>query len=218
VAVARDQAEPPKKKRKRADATVRADLPVAPFSQTPAIAPPAEKRPKKSSKSGKSSAKPGKTPTTASGSTSASEPSPSAEELKMAKKAKKKSARLEEAVAGFQDMGQIRGAGAAPAAAPAAPGVPWWGASQFVSSGCLGGLSEQPKQTVRASFTEDTQADLYNRTQAAKTAGKKGLGAGQGGFVFLQRHALCILLSHPGGGGLFLLCPAFYEGKFGVIY
>ena len=59
----------------------------------------------------------------------------------------------------------------------------WWGASRFVSSGCLEGLekTQQVPSSESRAFTEDTQANLYNRTQAAKTAGKQGLGIGQGG-------------------------------------
>ena len=62
------------------------------------------------------------------------------------------------------------------------PNEVWWGASRFVSSGCLGGLKEtqQMHSSERRAFTEDTQANLYNRTQAAKTAGKQGLGIGRG--------------------------------------
>ena len=62
------------------------------------------------------------------------------------------------------------------------PNEAWWGASRFVSSGCLEGLekTQQVHSSERRAFTEDTQANLYNRTQAAKTAGKQGLGIGQG--------------------------------------
>ena len=56
----------------------------------------------------------------------------------------------------------------------------WWGASKFVAAGCLGGLNDQDPVKARKSFTEDTQAELYMQTQATKTAGKKGLGSGQG--------------------------------------
>ena len=56
----------------------------------------------------------------------------------------------------------------------------WWGASKFVTGGCLGGLNDQEPSKARKSFTEDTQEQLYLTTHAAKTAGKKGLGAGQG--------------------------------------
>lgn len=56
----------------------------------------------------------------------------------------------------------------------------WWGAKKFVTGGCLGGLNDQETSRSRKSFTEDTQEQLYLTSQAAKTAGKKGLGAGQG--------------------------------------
>ena len=38
----------------------------------------------------------------------------------------------------------------------------------------------------RQTFTEDTQADLYNQAQSTKTAGKKGLGrvAGSGAALY----------------------------------
>lgn len=60
------------------------------------------------------------------------------------------------------------------------PRTGWWGANRFISSGCLEGLNQQPRQTERKEFTEDSQADLYNQTQAAKNSGKQGLGVGKG--------------------------------------
>ena len=62
---------------------------------------------------------------------------------------------------------------------PSTPAA-WWGASNFVSRGCLEGLERDPQLKRSAAFTEDTQADLYTKTQAAKTAGKTGLGCGKG--------------------------------------
>lgn len=63
------------------------------------------------------------------------------------------------------------------------PSVAWWGASRFVSRGCLENLDDSPHRKSSA-FTEDTQADLYNTAQAGKTAGKTGLGCGKGSLLF----------------------------------
>lgn len=65
---------------------------------------------------------------------------------------------------------------------PAVTATPsnWWGASKFVAAGCLGGLRVQDPSRASDGFTEDTQAELYMKAHAVKTAGKKGLGSGQG--------------------------------------
>ena len=64
--------------------------------------------------------------------------------------------------------------------------VDWWGASKFITGGCLGGLNDQKSSKARKSFTESTQEELYMTTHAAKSANKKGLGAGQGQSLVRQ--------------------------------
>lgn len=70
----------------------------------------------------------------------------------------------------------------------ATPRTGWWGASKFISSGCLEGLEKVKKVDgdKRESFTEDTQASLYNMTKAGKVSGKQGLGSGEGKFCRLD--------------------------------
>ena len=67
----------------------------------------------------------------------------------------------------------------------------WWGASKFVTGGCLGGLHKEETSKARKSFTENTQEELYMTTHAAKSANKKGLGAGQGQSLDSEADALC---------------------------
>lgn len=61
----------------------------------------------------------------------------------------------------------------------ATPREGWWGASVFVSAGCLDGLRKPQDQTnhhKRTAFNEDEQARIYNDAQAGKANGKIGLG------------------------------------------
>ena len=169
--VAKQQVEQPRKKRKRAETKGPADpIPPTSMGSTPVGAAPAKERSKKTAKTGKTPVEEGK-----------SAPMERAEPLRQKKKFKEKELEPEAATNGSLEE-PPRGVGSTPEASSAMSKAPWWGASLFVSSGCLEGLDKQAKQSERKSFTEDTQADLYNASQAAKTAGKKGLGVGQGRF------------------------------------
>lgn len=68
----------------------------------------------------------------------------------------------------------------------ATPVVGWWGASRFVSSGCLAGMERTAEHTAkeRKAFSESTQEELYMAVHGAKTTGKKGVGKGIGGGAF----------------------------------
>jgi hypothetical protein len=68
------------------------------------------------------------------------------------------------------------------------PAEGWWGSKMFASAGRLEGMEEEEQQQQdaaaaegsgkrkRTAFNEDTQADLYNRLQAAQRQGKRGMG------------------------------------------
>jgi hypothetical protein len=174
---AETQVDPPKKKEKKVK--LENLVGIATAKTGPEVEPPLRKNCKKRAKVGKIESEAAESPIDPGNISlygGLQEPNPK-KRTKSGKKGSK--ARRKEAAGEVASDVQLGGGRAGVDTVPARA-VDWWGASQFVSSGCLGGLNDQPKQKERKSFTEDTQADLYNRTQAAKTAGKKGLGAGQG--------------------------------------
>lgn len=60
------------------------------------------------------------------------------------------------------------------------PRAGWWGASMFISAGCLDSMKKDIKASERAEFTEANQEKLYHDAHAGKTQGKIGLGQRSG--------------------------------------